>query len=79
MKLKAKKSGSSNDVLAQQAEKLLHSNKCMVATCSFLISLLINDDNDINDLACKILWIIMQLFGTECKDLVTQENMNILL
>ena len=78
--LQAKKANAPvNDGLANQAEKLLHSNKPLVATCSFLISLLVNEDADLNDLACKILWIIMQLFGSECKDLVNQENINILL
>ena len=39
---------------------------------------LINEDVDINELACKILWILMQLFGSECKDLLNQENLTIL-
>jgi hypothetical protein len=77
--LQAKKTSAPNDGIANQAEKLLHSNKPLVATCSFLISLLVNEDPDLNDLSCKILWIIMQLFGSECKDLVNQENINILL
>jgi serine/threonine-protein kinase ULK4 len=78
--LQAKKANAPvNDGLANQAEKLLHSNKPLVVSCSFLISLLVNEDADLNDLSCKILWIIMQLFGSECKDLVNQENINILL
>ena len=77
--LQAKKTSSPNEGIANQAEKLLHSNKPLVVTCSFLISLLVSEDADINDLSCKILWIIMQLFGSECKDLVNQENINILL
>ena len=77
--LQAKKSNTPVDSIANQAEKLLHSNKPLVVTCSFLISLLVNEDADLNDLSCKILWIIMQLFGSECKDLVNQENINIML
>ena len=37
-----------------------------------------HEDNDIAEYSCKNLWVIMQLFGGECKDLVNAENMGIL-
>jgi len=79
--LQAKKSAvaSTDNTLAQQAEKLLHSNKSLAGCGQFLLMLLASDDSDIAELACKILWVLMQLFGGECKDLLNQENMNIIL
>lgn len=81
--LQAKKSaavaGSGDNKLAQQAERLLHSNKALAGCGQFLVSLLVNEDVDINEMACKILWVLMQLFGSECKDLLNEENLNAIL
>lgn len=78
--LQAKKSASASDSsIAQKAESLLHSNKTLSACSQFLLSLLLSEDADINEMSCKILWMLMQLFGSECKDLLSPENMNIIL
>jgi len=79
--LQAKKSAvaSSDNSLAQQAEKLLHSNKSLAGCGQFLLLLLISDDCDISEMSCKILWVLMQLFGSECKDLLNEENINVIL
>ena len=77
--LKAKKTSGPNDQLAQQAEKLLQSNKPLTQHCHYFVTLLTSDDSDISESACKILWIMMQLFGTDLKDLLNKENLNIFL
>lgn len=76
--LQAKKIAGSTDSIAVQAENLLRTNKSLVTICPFLMSLLLNEDNDVSEYACKNLWVIMQLFGGECKDLLNQDNLNIL-
>ncbi|CAF0783549.1 unnamed protein product [Brachionus calyciflorus] len=77
--LQAKKIGGAGDTMAQQAEKLLQINKPFVACNSFLISLFVNEDQEINELSSKIVWVVMQLFGTECKDILTQDHLNTLM
>lgn len=78
--LQAKKApGSSDSSIAQKAERLLHSNKTLSGCSQFLLNLLLNEDADINEMSCKILWMLMQLFGSECKDLLNPDNMNIIL
>jgi hypothetical protein len=80
--LQAKKVGGAgkNDAeLAQKAERLLQMNKPLVECCPLLIALLVNDDADLADTSCKILWVLIQLFGSECKDLLSVDNLNIIL
>ena len=80
--LQAKKSaavGKNDAELAQKAERLLQLNKPIVECCPLLVSLLVSDDADVADAACRILWILIQLFGSECKDLLNAENLNTLM
>ena len=77
--LQAKKAGTGDTALAQQAEKLLHANKSLASCSQLLVALLLNEEAEISELSCKILWILMQLFGSECKDLLNQDNLNIIM
>lgn len=74
--LQAKKSGAGDTSLAQQAEKLLHANKALASCSQLLVDLLESEEAEVSELACKILWVLMQLFGSECKELLNPDNLN---
>ncbi|XP_041374855.1 serine/threonine-protein kinase ULK4-like isoform X2 [Gigantopelta aegis] len=74
--LQAKKSGvegSGHD--AEVAEQLLLVNKPLTDLTSLLTHLLCYEDTDIQDLSTKCLSLIVQLFGGENRDALSEENM----
>jgi hypothetical protein len=76
--IQAKKNGIQNESLELKTEKLLRANRPIVNVSSFLISLLVHEDGDVSELACQVLYNIIQLFGCDCKDLVNSQNLDIL-
>lgn len=60
----------------EDAEHLLLQNKSLTDLTSLLTHLLTHEDADIQDLACKCLSLLVQLFGGEHKEAMSQENMD---
>ncbi|XP_064646752.1 serine/threonine-protein kinase ULK4-like [Lineus longissimus] len=74
--LQSKKAGAEGGTMeAEEAEKLLLNNKPFTDMTGVMIQLLVNDDHDVADHACKTLSLMVQLFGGENPEALSPENM----
>ncbi|XP_067910530.1 serine/threonine-protein kinase ULK4 isoform X2 [Heterodontus francisci] len=72
--LQAQKSGTGGDT--QAAEELLLINKPLTDLISLLIQLLSSDDPDVHESSLHSLSLMVQLYGGENQDSLSQENMD---
>ncbi|CAI9736110.1 serine/threonine-protein kinase ULK4-like isoform X4 [Octopus vulgaris] len=73
--IQAKKHGSEDIIDNNRAEQLLLVNKAFIDVNPLLIQLMCHADCEIQEVATKLLSLTAQLFGGECQDALTDENM----
>ncbi|KAK3602625.1 hypothetical protein CHS0354_034209 [Potamilus streckersoni] len=74
--LQTKKTGGESATKdTEDAENLLLMNKPLTDLTSLLTHMLCHEDGDIQDLSCKSLSLLVQLFGGENKEAMSPENM----
>ncbi|XP_013396898.1 serine/threonine-protein kinase ULK4 [Lingula anatina] len=73
--LHSKKTGGTDNTDAEMAEQLLLNNKPFTELTGLLTQLLCHEESDIQELACKNLSLMVQLYGGEYPESLSPENM----
>lgn len=67
-----------NSTYKQTVEKLLHKGKVLAELNGILFNFLVYDDPDIQEWACRCLYLSAELFGSDNEDCFTKDNLECL-